>query len=55
MKLAMVTCTFNTSTWRQRWENLCEFEASLVYVERPCLKRKKKRKKEKKKRKRKGE
>lgn len=32
---------FNYSTWRQREEKFCEFEANLDYVMRLCLKKKK--------------
>jgi hypothetical protein len=29
----MVAHTFNSSTWRLRQADLCEFKASLVYIE----------------------
>lgn len=35
----MVSYSFNPSTWETRGTWICEFNTSLVYIEKPCLKK----------------
>jgi hypothetical protein len=39
----MMAHTFNPNTWELRQEELCEFQAGLVYLLRLCFKKEKRR------------